>query len=166
MSTAESPAVALLLPVRPMGWSVSKQAIMQLFTALPPGSGFISTAQAPTDVVDARNRLAQDFLDQHSHEFALWIDDDMLPSPDTVRRLIDSALRVDADVLAAPYCGRNPPHSLMLRPKPGERPHLLGGVQEVEAVGFGCTLVRRRVFEAVAAALAPTRFEGWPCPFF
>lgn len=95
----------------------------------------------------ARNILVEKML---VHPIApthlLFLDADMVPSPDTLNRL----LKDNKPIVSGLYRKRTPPHEVMafnsrLVPIPLKGPRL----RRVDFVGAGCLLIRREVFEKV-----------------
>lgn len=77
-----------------------------------------------------------------------WIDDDMLVPPNAIVQL----LRDDQPIVGGLYFGRQPPHLPIAYRHIEENQwvavtEFCTGLQEVDAMGFGCMLVRREVFE-------------------
>jgi hypothetical protein len=107
----------------------------------------------PSSIATARNYAARDFLENAELEWLLFVDSDMTPKPDTAVRLLAIAEATGAGIVSALYFER----------REGFWPSLLyqggwvlpaglaklHGVVSVDAVGLGCTLIQRRVLEAL-----------------
>jgi GT2 family glycosyltransferase len=126
-------------------WTISVRAILNLFVRLPPGSGVSLPTSGSSSIAAARNDLVREFLRERSWQWMLFVDSDMEPPPDALARLVAH----DKDIASAFYFGRQPPHAIMAYPV---RPMFLEefvGLQEMQWVGFGCVLLRRRVLETI-----------------
>lgn len=147
---------------------VSTLQVMSLTGKLPFAVQF--QVQAATSPVEyARNRLVRTFLEQTTAQYLWFIDDDMVPTPSSL-----SMLFVDADIVA----GR----AFAWQHRPGGVPRYFvsafrasGGapvrfstvtaaaaddlVQEIDAAGAACLLIRRRVLEDRRMWL-PTAYAG------
>ena len=143
--------VQIAIPTRGsvyFGTLVRLQAIFAKAPTLPP-----VMYEAGTLGVDyVRNQIVKRFL-HGSCEALLMVDDDIMPNGD-VMQLLD----VDADIVAAPYLFYRAPEMkipapCVFRKNPAGRYAILSdpfsqtGIQPVAAVGTGCMLVHRRVFE-------------------
>ncbi|MDO8461278.1 MAG: glycosyltransferase [Deltaproteobacteria bacterium] len=100
----------------------------------------------------ARNALVEQMLAHPmgaTHLF--FLDADVLPTPDTLTRL----LQVDQAIVSGVYRRRVPPHEPMAftEDRKGKYQPILmkgkGGLKKVDVVGGGCLLIRREVFEKV-----------------
>lgn len=109
-------------------------------------------------------------------DWLLFIDDDMVWSPDAVGRLIASREEHDLDMLGALCFRRSDPYqpTLYMREQPlsGGYNHLEDwpdGIVEVDATGLAFLLIHKRVFEAIAESPMPPlqeRTKGPPPNFF
>ncbi len=111
-----------------------------------------------------RNGLANSFLsfnakcrEDQRMDYILWIDSDMIFQPEHLQMLLDA----DKDIVSGMYCTRKEPWipaagycSRQTKWKCEAIEQWNVGVQEVDYVGFGFVLVKRRVLENV------------PMPFF
>lgn len=101
---------------------------------------------------NARNNIVKDFL-KSDCEYLWWIDDDIVPPIDVLDRLVSA----DKDVISAvcfsmrqhndeyfPY-----PVTLRLNDNKGYEIYYGSGVEEVDAVGGACVLVKRNVYESI-----------------
>jgi hypothetical protein len=101
----------------------------------------------------ARNHLARQFL-ATSATHALWLDDDMAFQPDLANRL----LAHQQEVVTALYFSRYPPYYPAAYLKsPGGTKYTFnplrqwtGGLEKIDACGFGAILTHRRVFERMS----------------
>ncbi len=116
-----------------------------------------------------RNGLAQTFLSSPC-EWLFQLDTDIAFDPDTLDRLLDTAKETDAKIVSGLYIGRinmkegGPqlcPVWFMKKPSGYFRTvgELRTAPQEVDAVGMGCVLIHRSVFEAFP-------YEGHPRRWF
>lgn len=100
----------------------------------------------------ARNHLANKFL-ATTATYALWLDDDMVFQPDLADRLLSQ----QQDIVTALYFGRYPPYYPMayLHSPSGNKYTFnplrkwTGGLEKIDACGFGAILTHRRVFERI-----------------
>lgn len=99
----------------------------------------------------ARNKCAQNI--DKSCDYVLWLDSDVLASFEVFERL--SAY--DKDIVAAPYLMQNLKQSVVVKGLMWDTDHVLeyftkeeveknAGLQQVEYVGFGFTLIKADVF--------------------
>lgn len=109
------------------------------------------------------NIIAGEFLKNTEADSLLFIDDDMVFERDDLSRLRDDAEGQEYDIISGLYCTRRPPHAPIVireRATPDERGSMFdsrkelinGHVVPVDVVGLAFTMIRRSVFEAVAAA--------------
>lgn len=110
----------------------------------------------PKDNLTAKhNRMRADVLDG-GYDALLTLEADMIVPSDALVKLA----AVEADVVYAAYCSRSHPMVLTFPQIDGYKGRsigadaetyrpLFGTVIESEGVGFGCTLIRRKVLEAV-----------------
>jgi len=135
----------------------------QLVRRCPPAAFELNSAPA---VDYARNLLVERFLSIPSAEWSLWLDTDTIPPEDAYAKLIDKKL----PIVSALYRARNVSvASASGWPVVGGRftrqitdghetlavQELVGGwrpgeVIPVDAVGMGCVLIHKKVFEAIA----------------
>ena len=104
----------------------------------------------PLDV--ARNRCVKEFL-RTNYDYLWWIDDDIVPPKNALDRL----LMADKDIIGA-LCfsmryekGEAFPYPVALKrdASGGYAVHYGEDIEEVDAVGGACVMVKRRVYEAV-----------------
>lgn len=118
----------------------------------PPGT---EVMHLPSSLVHvAREAIAEHAL-RGGYTHLLWLDSDMQPPADALVRLLEHGL----DIVGALCVQRKPPYSptAYSRLRLGEVgesditpiAHVTGGLDEVEGIGCGCTLVRVEVLEAV-----------------
>lgn len=100
-------------------------------------------------VTRARNVLTQRFLDsEHSH--LMWVDSDLVFTPDDVRRII-AALEGGAQIVGGMYPLKQPQLSWCLNEMPGETVRE-NGLQRVKYIGTGFMAIERSVFYRMACA--------------
>jgi len=104
----------------------------------------------PVDTGRNRSAIAEQHLAGKA-DAIFWIDDDTVPPPDALEKL----LRVDADIAAGVYFLRTPPYNPVVY-RQTERGGYVplfdyepGEILTVDSVGMGCTLVHRRVYERI-----------------
>lgn len=115
----------------------------------------------------ARNKVARDFLSSPL-QWLFWIDTDMAFQPREFDMVMEAADEDTAPFVSGLYysAGNPNPHPVAfrnrLRPEDGmvhaepiAEPEG-DGVEEVDGVGFGFTVIHRTVFERVAEAFGPT----------
>lgn len=131
------------------------------FNAEPAGN------RDPFDVITAQYQQARSMVLAGHYDAMLTVEYDNIVPPDALQRLA----AVDADVAYGLYCNRRVPHGWLAmieitwahgvsygRNEPTARA-AWGNVVESQGVGFGCTLIHRRVLEQI-----PMRREaGHPC---
>lgn len=119
------------------------------------------------DVVTAKYVHGRNLALAGSYQAMLCVEDDMIVPPDALMKLWEA----DADIAYGLYCWRNQSfhkwsaytelsddHGVSLSDDPAEARRLWGQVVEVQGIGMGCTLIRRRVLEAL-----PFRRHGVAC---
>lgn len=106
---------------------------------------------APLD--NARNRAVKDFLEDY-WDYLMFIDDDIVPPPQTLRTLLSS----DKDVIAPLCLTLKPDDNNLFFPMPVAhrydknkqyRPYYGKGMEETDVITGGCFLVKREVFEKI-----------------
>ena len=122
---------------------------------VPPGTRTLW--QIGHDIAGNRNQSVRQLLESEDYGDWLWfIDTDMLFAPSTLERL----LAADVDMIQVLVLMRHPPHEPVLYEHSAiqRNPTLVGPPRrvEVQSLGAGGTLYRKRVFEAVAGPW----FEG------
>jgi len=128
---------------------------------LPPNTKIISLSGQPVD--QARNMI----VEQSEGEWLFFLDSDVICPPDTIPRLINTAVKNDFKIVSGLYWRRdtNPVpgayhyfpdqitqfgrggHRAILNWKPGE-------IFQADAVGAGCLLVKREVFRIMPPSCA------------
>ena len=112
-------------------------------------------------IYDSRNCLAIEALKAET-DYVLWLDSDMAFAGDTLDRLMKTMNDNNADMVSGLYFRRIPPFSPVVFPHfiVNEGRGLaswedfsseLKGVYEVDAVGFGCVLMKTEVLKKVHA---------------
>lgn len=106
---------------------------------------------------NARNTMVKEFLELN-HDIYWSMDDDIVPPPDALHRLASMLLaRPDIDALGA-VCfsmksekGEYFPYPVTLRYNKEKKFQVYygQGIEEVDATGGACMMIKRRVFEAI-----------------
>lgn len=102
-----------------------------------------------TYIHEARNKLVEAFLRIKRAEYFLFIDGDMT----FPRYALEKLLADDKDIVTGLYVGRREPHRLIARVKVKntfQDPEIKEGLIEVDGVGMGFCLIKRKVFEAMS----------------
>lgn len=139
-----------------IGVSSAEQGRFSLFWASlfglerPAGTAAVFARSAV--ISENRNHITEEAL-RLGADWVLYLDDDHVLKPDTLRRLLNA----DKDVISAHYIRRLPPFWPVIMDSelpngtftwkqlhPGER-----GIIKAAAVGAGCLLVKRKVLEAL-----------------
>jgi hypothetical protein len=158
--------VATLLIVCPIGDRLMLPTMRRIIELDPVGYARADTVflrAAPTPGADARDVIAAQYNEarrlvlEGGYDAMLTVECDMLPPPNAIRRLRTTG----ADVAYGLYVLRRPPwewnaYSVMegmsawpLSQAPERARQEWGEVVDVDGVGLGCTLIQRRVLEAV-----------------
>jgi hypothetical protein len=120
-----------------------------------------------TNLMEKQNTIRAMFL-ASDYDYLMFVENDMVVPQDAIQRLIDA----DADVAYGLYVFRRPPYlwsaysvindeqmvGYPLNAVPEAAATAWGKVVDVDGVGFGCTLIKRRVLEQI-----PFRV-GWDEP--
>jgi len=143
-------------------YSESAEALMNLRQTLPPGSQMRFMPQSASSIGAKRTGLVENLLATPAPqagiprlEWLLQCDSDMIPPLATVLRLLSHNL----DIVAGLYVARQPPYAPCVqwiddRGEPTWQPPIgtsTAAPVRVAAVGFGCVLVKRHVFETIGA---------------
>jgi len=156
--TTGSPPGAIGVPAVDWMWTDAVQALMTL--KYPPGTS-VALETGTSTIASKRNSLVRKLLEKRELQWMLFLDSDMTPPRDVIPQL----LATQRDIVSALCVTRKPPYRPcvgFVDPDDGTRTTPLseyGGpdpVKEVEWVGAGCVLVRRRVFES----MEPLWFEA------
>ena len=127
-------------------------------TNMPPtnlGGPEIPEAVFPLD--NARNQVVKDFLEQQ-YDYLWWIDDDIVPPPNAMRKMVEILEKNDHIDAIGATCfsmkhdgGQYFPYPVTLRFNEDRKYEVYygSGVEEVDATGGACVMVKRRVYEAV-----------------
>lgn len=110
-------------------------------------------------IYTSRNSLATDAIKLEA-DYVLWLDSDMMFTPDTLIRMMDTLQKNNLDILTGLYFRRVPPYSPVIFDKVdiendicdfSEFEAIPEGLFEVGACGFGCVLMKTDVFLDVQA---------------
>lgn len=144
----------------PCSWELKPQVLVAILTrelvatawskgfrelAIPANSTYSFITGMPFD--HARNTACQTALD-HGFQYLFFLDDDVVPPPNTIHQLIS----LNLDIVSGLYYRRAMPiHPVALvESKEGPSPVPLSnleGIQKVDFVGAGCLLIKRHVLE-------------------
>lgn len=110
----------------------------------------------------ARSQACQRALET-GHEYLFFLDDDVIPPPDAILRLMNQ----NKDIISGLYYRRqNPVYPVMMREVAGQgatwiTDAKMGDVIEADLIGSGCMLIKRKVLEI----MQPPWFV-WKCDPF
>ena len=119
-----------------------------------------------SNVISQRDALAREAL-ATSADFLMWLDSDMhFPS-----NTIDNLLNRKARLVGVPYTTRvKPIRSTAFRSTMDYNARLNksidGGLEKVAALGFGCVLIHREVFEKMESMEYRSKFDKTDAPWF
>jgi hypothetical protein len=141
------PPVLLGIPTVDWMYTASAAAILFLSHNLPPGSEVHLLPESASSIAAKRTTLVERLLANPRLERLCFIDSDMVPPTDAVARL----LAWDRDIISALYTMRQPPYPIAAQFLDDRAPTDAEAQQpvRVRAVGFGCVLVKRQVFETI-----------------
>lgn len=176
------PPGLVMVPAQSQMWTKSALAIMRLQAATPRADVFC--AVEPTTIAQKRNWGVSTMLGDDRYRWILFLDSDMTPPEDAVSRLWATAERAEADLVQAAMVATRPPHvptgaKVTARGEPEDplrpvssdpdiefkRPYAKSLLRlteplELDMVGTGCLLIRRRVFEAMEEPWFVARADG------
>jgi len=145
------PPGMLAVPCMPWLWMESAAALMELRARLPRDSVVWMRGGGPSSIAAARNYAVKEFLQNRKLEWLLFVDADMTPKSDTAVRLLTIAEETSAAIVGALAFERRESYwpalfyrGTWVNPKVLATLH---GVVSADAVGMGCTLIKRCVFE-------------------
>lgn len=115
----------------------------------------IKPAVGDSLVCRARNRIAKAFLEDPKATHLLFIDTDLIFSPEHVARLISH----DLPLVCGCYPKKQPGLDWVLNTLPGEERDPATGLQRVRYAGTGFMLIRRDVFEAIDRIFPEIRYQ-------
>lgn len=123
---------------------------------LPGGGAVVPVAGMPFDM--ARNVLAMQALDAGA-EWLFFLDSDVIPPPDAVRRLIDR----DLPIVSGLYARRSPPHAVPVAIKNGAwlTQYKPGELVDVDLVGAGCLLIHHSVLRNLPPVKPGRHWFSW-----
>jgi hypothetical protein len=142
---ADYPPVFVAVPALDWIWTETARALIALRGALPPGSAMCIYSEVSTPAA-SRNILVERFLPLPQFEYILFLDSDMSPEPHTVGRLLSH----NVDAVSAMCFMRHPPHMGAWYDEGHLIDYQRGGIQEVEAVGAACLMLKRQVIERLS----------------
>ncbi len=110
----------------------------------------------------ARNAIAATMLG----DWVLMLDSDHTFDPDLIHRMLKLFQRNDLDVLTGLYQYKSHPHEFVVYKRQGNLNHHAAGfdmspnkVMRIDYAGAGTLMIRRRVFEKIAAELKQRPFD-------
>ena len=135
----------------------------------PEGTPDWITYSAMRQVVHcARNDIVRDTLRDHPDATHLFfIDDDICVPPDGLLTLVRDSIAHDIPVVSGLYIQRGVPHLPVVYRRLTDGHHVqitrfCAGLQEVDAVGAGCLLIRTDVLRAIETT--GELWFDWPVP--
>jgi hypothetical protein len=104
----------------------------------------------------ARNDIVNSFLKSTDCKYLFFIDDDICLPPTGLRQLLADSIEHDAPIVTGLYIQRGEPHLPVIYRKTDDGRHIfmtkyIPGLQEVDACGAGCLLIRRDVLETIGS---------------
>ena len=169
------PIGTIAIPVRDhVNAATMTSVVMTDFSWLPPGKTVDHHIVQGSILTSQRNECIQ----RMRGDWLLFIDDDMIWSPEMVGRLVLEREEQDLDILGGLCFGRHVPYqpTLYMREKAdsgGYHPMETwseGTIVEVDATGCAFLLIHKRVFEMIAGGPMPPyehrMREGGPPPNF
>lgn len=114
-----------------------------------------------SDISQARSALASlwlkntDLLPNGAGEWCLWVDDDMVLSLEDLFAFVDRAMQSEHDLVSGVYVGKHVMSRTFTCRFAEDRVGWgnVGGFHKIIGCGFGCVMVRRRVFERMKDTL-------------
>jgi hypothetical protein len=169
------PNIMVCMPL----WRPNTLSLRCLYELMPPKDGRLDIIQPAhgyedkesdggrTNLMKKQEQVRQLLL-ASDYDYLLFVEDDMVVPQDTIQRLLDC----DADVAYGLYVFRREPYlwsaysvineeqmvGYPLNAVPEAAAAAWGRVVDVDGVGFGCTLIKRRVLEQIAFRV------GWDEP--
>lgn len=149
--------VALCMPIADQLHYRTLNSIMGAFSGTPREVGlqWFGRTDAPVDV--ARNVLVEGILKEHPQvTHFMWVDDDMVFAPDAIAKLLARDLPIVGGLC---HNRRHPYQPILMRRVDGSIGYSYvydwpeGELVEVDATGAAFLLVKREVFEKLAATL-------------
>jgi hypothetical protein len=163
-SLPEGTSIGVLIGMASNGRLITPEMVVAMSMQPPPPhliSGFLCIKGKPVE--DARELVVEEAL-KHNTKYLWFVDDDTIPPPNTLRRLI-YVLENNPDVMVAGgvYVTKTDPPSPVLFRGPGLGSFWrwkVNDVFEVTSMGAGCMLINCEVFKH----LKPPYFP-WPKTF-
>lgn len=140
----------------------------------PDLAGVIKVSCHGMSILDqTRSYLAQQALDNTQADVFLWIDDDILFTPQDVESIAEQCL-TDHPIIAGAYPTKKAPGGFITTAFAPEVEQVgwfeQGGIYPIEYCGMGFTCIHREVFNAIGENLRTVKIascHGYPCkPFF
>lgn len=118
------------------------------FLALDKGPSFNMVTYRGCYLDESRNIIVKFFLDETNAEYLLFLDSDVIPTPDALKALIEA----DKDMIGGLYFSKESPYlPVIYREENGNYVNMVGyeknAIIEVDAIGCGFLLIKRSVFE-------------------
>jgi hypothetical protein len=149
----------ILIAIPTATGNISAKLVQDLFyldKPFPVGLAFVSR----TMIDVARNKLAIQAI-EHKFDYLFFVDDDMTISKDTLAKLIEA----DKDIIGGVYISRHDQMPCVFEAKKEGNVTLyrtlnkIDGIQEVDAMGTGCMLIKREVLIEMAKKHDTSMFE-------
>ncbi len=154
---AERPRVFVGLPVYGGYDPNFVECLVRFVKHEPEVAGYrVATMKGDSLVSRARNRLAKQFLESDATHL-LFLDTDLIFSAEQIERLVSHDLPITAGLYPkkqdqlAWVCNTLPEY--------GDK-DAATGLQRILYAGTGCLLIKREVFEAIAALFPEIRYDG------
>jgi hypothetical protein len=114
-----------------------------------------------SDVSQARGELASQWLATSRTPYSLWLDDDIEVQWRDLLVFLRSAIALDVPFVCGQYVGKGTKSGLLTARFEDSMVIMgkEGGYRRVIGCGFGCVLVHRGVFEAMAAQMPLVRWD-------
>lgn len=158
--------IKLMIAVPTAGF-IRHAPFIDYYNQIEKPDGTLCTFSHGASPAKGRNLMIEAAL-QNNCTHILFIDDDMAPKPDVLKRLISH----DKDVVTALYLMRGYPHLPLVFDEvfsDGKNKHMflvegLNGLVEVTNCGFGCVLIKTEVFKSMEqpwVTLGELEKDGW-----
>jgi hypothetical protein len=135
-----------------------------------------------------RQQIMDTWYDTTNHDWMLWIDSDIVATPEDIKMLWDAADKDIAPIVTGIYFISQEPEKSMMKPMPAifteaddgllkHETNLTGGIEPIDVAGMGFVLIHRSVVTRLRKAFpgvsvfieekeAGKRFQGEDVKFF